>query len=80
MGIRHFVGTLHQSGNFNLPFVVKVPEKPDKVTSAGEQGVAADGKYVSNATSFGRLGAIIAEQLSDVAKQRVPSEKARKAR
>ncbi len=80
MGIRHFVGTLHQSGNFNLPFVIKVPDKPDRVTSVGEQGVAADGKYVSNGTSFGRLGAIIPEQLSDVAKQRVPSEKAQKAR
>jgi hypothetical protein len=71
MGIRAFVHTLHKGENFNLAF---------GTTTVGQQAVAADGKYVSNATSFGRLEKARVEQLSDAAKRRVPREADQKAR
>jgi hypothetical protein len=72
LGIRDFVHELHRSEIFNMEF------KPG--VSLGQQAVGTDGKYVSNATSFGRLDRVREEQLSDVAKRRVPSAGDQKAR
>ena len=65
-GIRTFVGELHSSALFTQA-------TPGNSVSLANHVVNIDGKYVSNAASFGRLGTVSAERLSETAKTQVPS-------